>query len=84
MPSALVETVQKRIDDAIWTTFAEAYHKANVCYEEDRLDECIEQCSEVLGTVSCPQYIRISTLILLALVVESEEDFRAARTEAGM
>jgi len=84
MTSSLQQTLQKRIEDEIWTTFAEAYKEADGYYEEDKLDECIKKCQEIIGAGSCPRYVKISTLILLALVVEGERDFRAARTEAGM
>lgn len=84
MASSLQKTLRKRIEDAIWTTFAEAYHEADVYYEEDKLDKCLEKCQEIIGANSVPRYIKISTLILFALVVEGESNFRAARTEAGV
>lgn len=83
MASSIRKTVLKRVDDAIWTSFAEAYQKAHDYYDNDQLDECIKECSDILGEGAVPRYIKISTLILLALVVESEADFRAARSEAG-
>jgi hypothetical protein len=84
MASSLRDAVGEGTSDTIWTAFMEAYQKADDYYKDDKLDECIKQCSEILLlTGHCPRYIRILTLILLALVVESERDFRAARTEAG-
>ena len=84
MGSASSERVQQSIHDAIYSTFAEAYQKAHAYYDEDRLDECIQACTEIINEGSVPRYIQISTLVLLALVVGSEEDFRATRSRAGM
>lgn len=83
MSSSIHKTVKKRVKDAIWSTFAEALQKAQDYYDEDKLDKCIKECSEILAEGSVPRYIKISTLILLALVVESENDFKTARAEAG-
>ena len=84
MGSTLSERVQQSIHDAIYSTFVEAYQKAHAYYDEDKLDECIEACTEIINEGSVPRYIQISTLVLLALVVGSEEDFRATRSRAGM
>jgi hypothetical protein len=76
--------VHSRVNDAIWNSFSDAYNKAHALYEQDKLEECVEQCSQILEEeASLPRFIRITTLILLALVVKEEEDFHAARTEAG-
>jgi hypothetical protein len=73
------------IQDAIWDAFAEGYYQAYQLYEDDKLNECIKECFDFLKEeASIPRYIRISTLILLALVVKEEVDFCAARSEAGM
>jgi len=75
--------IQKRVDEAIYQTFAKAYQQAHAYYDEDKLDECAQECTEIISEPSVPRCIKISTLILLALVVDSEDDSRAARTEAG-
>ena len=83
MAPTLREQVQQSIHDAIYSTFMEACEKAEVFYDDDKLDECIEACTEIINEGSVPRFVQISTLVLLALVVGSEEDFRATRTRAG-
>jgi hypothetical protein len=79
------EVTKAKIHDAIWDAFAEGYYKAYEYYEQDRLRECIKACTDLLDEeASIPRFICISTLILLALVVKEEDDFCAARSEAGM
>jgi hypothetical protein len=83
--AALRASLRTRVDDAVWDTFSDAYDKAYAYYENDKLEDCIKECSGILGEeASLPRYIRICTLILLALVVKEEVDFHEARTEAGM
>jgi hypothetical protein len=83
MAPALRDIVAQRVREAIYTAFSEAYQKAYAYYDDDKLDECITEFTEILNDGRVPRYIKISTLVLLALVVKSEDDFRAARTEAG-
>lgn len=83
MPSALGKKLQKRIKDTIYATFAEAYQKANEYYDQNKGQECIDACDDILDQDNVPRFLKIETLILLALVVDGEEDFEEARTEAG-
>lgn len=82
--AATTPTIRARLDDAIWSALSDAYNEAYACYEQDELKECIQQCSKIPDEAAAlPRYIRIMTLILLAVVVKEEEDFRAAHVEAG-
>lgn len=83
MAPTLREQVQQSIHDAVYSTFAEACQRAHTYYDDNKLDECIVACTEIINERSVPPFIQISTLVLLALVVESDEDFRATRTRAG-
>jgi hypothetical protein len=79
------DTLRNRLNDAAWDVFAEANEKAHTFYDDDKIDERVKQCRDILDEqASLPRYIRICTLILLALVAEEEVDFHAAHTEAGM
>jgi hypothetical protein len=79
------DIVRSKVQDAMWDSFAEGYCKAYDLYERDKLYECIKWRSDLLEEeVSIRRYIRIGTLILLALVVKEEADFRDARSEAGI
>jgi hypothetical protein len=49
MGSALSERVQQSIHDAVYSTFAEAYQKARAYYDENKLDECIQACTEIIN-----------------------------------
>jgi hypothetical protein len=83
--SIIRDIIRTKIRDAMWDSFAEGYHKAYDLYERDKIHECIKWCTDLLKEeASIPRYIRISTLILLALVVKEEADFRDARSVAGM
>jgi hypothetical protein len=78
--STIRDNIRSKIHDAIWDSFAEGYYKAYEHYEQDRLRECIKACTDLLDEeASIPRFIRISTLILLALVVKEEVDFCAAQ-----
>jgi hypothetical protein len=63
MASTLGERVQQSIHDAIYSTFAEAYQKAHTYYDEDKLDECIEACNEIIneGTVQSNLATKVQT-----------------------
>jgi hypothetical protein len=83
--TTLREVMRRNYQDAMWNSFAEGYYKAYEYYEQEKLRKCIKMCTDLLKEdASIPRYIRISRLILLALVVKEAVDFCAARSEAGM
>jgi hypothetical protein len=91
--AAIGDTLNKRLDihddddvtSLTWEEFSKTFEKAYIFYEDDKIDECVKQCREILRVAAgVPRYIHICTLVLLALVAKDEEEFRTARIEDGM
>jgi hypothetical protein len=78
-------SLRKGVGDYMWKFFCEAYNEAYACYDNDKLEECLQKCHLILEQqAELPRYIRISTLILVCLIVKDYADFYEARSEARM
>jgi hypothetical protein len=82
---AFSASLRKGVGDYMWKFFCDAYNEAYACYDNDKLEECLQKCHLILEQqAELPRYIRISTLILVCLIVKDYADFYEARSEARM
>jgi hypothetical protein len=82
---AFQASLRKGAGDYMWKFFCDAYNEAYALYNEDKLEECLQKCHLILEQqAELPRYIRISTLILVCLIVKDHTDFYEARSEARM
>jgi hypothetical protein len=82
---AFQASLRKGAGDYMWKFFCDAYNEAYALYDEDKLEECLQKCHLILEQqAELPRYIRISTLILVCLIVKDHTDFYEARSEARM
>lgn len=62
--------------------FTEACHKARIFFDDDKLQECIDECQRILEEPGCPRYHRIQIPILLGSCVEDISDVGECYREA--
>lgn len=67
--------------DMVSEEFANAYDSLRELFDQDKLDECIAGCQDLLD-VDCPRYIRIKALILLGSSAADWQDTEDCRNEA--
>ena len=63
-------------------SFTKALNEAGELYNNDRLDECIEQTRALLADDSIPRYHRIKALLLLASTLGDWDDANNCHAEA--
>lgn len=64
--------------------FQGAYNEAEVKFNNDELEECIELCQKILQKADCPRYFLIKTKILIASSVKDVSDAGEFCREAKM
>lgn len=70
-------------NDVIGPVFAQKYNRLRKLFDEDKLDECITGCQDLLED-DCPRYIRSKILVLLGSSAADWNDTEDCRTEAEM
>jgi hypothetical protein len=86
--SRLSVELHKATGDFIWSSFSKAHDEALALYDGRKLNECIHKCLEILNAQSeallyrqVANHFRISTLMLLCVVVRDNVSFFAGRPD---
>lgn len=77
--SSSLSTMEK---DAILAAFGRKYDHVRGLFDDNKLDDGINEAQDLLDDGDLPRYLRIKTLIVLAAAASNWHDTEACRTEA--